>query len=263
MNEYLLLLFITGALFGYIGGYAGIGGAPFLISFSTIVLGLSQYEAQGTILAVMLGPMSLFSVIVMWDRVKILKWYIFSGVLSYAVFSYFGALGAYTVSEFSLKMLFGFLLLSIGIVNLYVSRNMTKIDQPLHPDTITVSDAAVPVNIYSITILGIITGLFGGFFGIGAGVLMMPVFISVFGMHKDDARALSLAILLPPVSIGAAVKYHSAGAINVKIALIIFFAYFITNYFGAKQGKRHSSRKFRKYFGIILIFLGLSYFIFI
>ncbi|MFC1542143.1 TSUP family transporter, partial [Candidatus Latescibacterota bacterium] len=207
MDVRIIALFLIGALFGYIGGYTGIGGAPFLVSFSVIVLGLSQHEAQGTILAVMLGPMSLFSVIVMWDRVKVLKWYILSCVLSYAVFSYFGAAGAYAISEVSLKLLFGFLLLSIGIINLYISKNLNENDQPLHPGKMTVSGGTIPANSYTITIFGIVTGLLGGFFGIGAGVLMMPVFIGLFGIHKDDARALSLAILLPPVSLGAVIKY--------------------------------------------------------
>ena len=80
-----------GAAVGFAGGYAGIGGAPFLVVGLALLLGYDQHVAQGTVLAVMLGPMSLPAVIVMWDRVKLLKREIFIGVACYAIISYFGA----------------------------------------------------------------------------------------------------------------------------------------------------------------------------
>ena len=51
----LLIYVILGLSVGYIGGYAGIGGGPFLVSFLVLVCGMSQLMAQGNILTMMLG----------------------------------------------------------------------------------------------------------------------------------------------------------------------------------------------------------------
>jgi uncharacterized membrane protein YfcA len=258
--EEIIILILIGAVFGYIGGYAGIGGAPLLIACLVIIFGTSQYTAQGTILAVMLGPMSLLGVLVLRDRVKLLLRYIILGVITYAFFSYFGAVGAFFVGELSLKLLFVVLLIILGIVDIYSSSKHDKIAIPLHKNKISIAkNPYIIFNYLSVSVVGSVVGIFGGFFGIGAGVLMVPIFTNLFKLHKDDARALSLAILLPPVSIGAVIKYYNADSINWLWALVIFLAYFSTNLFGTKQGTKHSFRKFKLYFGIIMILMGVSY----
>lgn len=49
-----LLLVIAGIIVGFMGGFAGIGGAPFLVAFLVLVLGYPQLVAQGNVLTVML-----------------------------------------------------------------------------------------------------------------------------------------------------------------------------------------------------------------
>ena len=86
---------------------------------------------------------------------------------------------------------------------------------------------------------------------------MVPILIGLFAMHKDDARALSLSILLPPVSIGAVVEYHKHDAIDWWGCGIIFALYFATNFFGARLGRIHNTSRFMKVMGGLLGFLGL------
>ena len=105
-----VVLGLVGVIVGFAGGYAGIGGAPFLVTALVIAFDRDQHLAQGTVLAVMLGPMSLPGVLVMWDRVRVLLWPIGLGVLSYAVFSNLGARLAFSLHTDSLEALFGLLL---------------------------------------------------------------------------------------------------------------------------------------------------------
>lgn len=253
MPEHFISFVIIGGILGFTGGYAGIGGAPILIAVTVFVFGYPQTLAQGTILAVMLGPMSLPSVILMKDRVKKYIPHIVLSVISYAMFSWVGAKGAYAVEEKQLKLFFGSLLIFIGLLNLFMSR-FKKAQTDSKPPVIG-------YNKLSAFIISAIMGIVGGFFGIGAGILMVPLFTSLFKMDKDDARAVSLAILLPPVSLGAVLQYHQAGGINWKAAAIVFCAYFLTNHLGAKTGLKHSTGKFRYWFGIIMITMGLSYYL--
>ncbi|MFC1742797.1 sulfite exporter TauE/SafE family protein [Candidatus Riflebacteria bacterium] len=247
----LLFFFFIGAIVGFVGGYAGIGGAPILITLLVVGKGFSQHAAQGTILAVMLGPMSLFGVWAIKEKLKN-KWdLILISVLTFAVFSYFGGAIAYLFSDFALKKLFGIVLLLLS--SRYILKVFEKTES--QPGRTRIFKLNYPVMF----LFSIITGSVGGLFGIGSGLIMVPVFNKLFGFDKDTARGLSLAILLPPVSIGAVYRYQFSNDVHWLVAILIFFGYFLTNYFGSRMALTHSEKKFSFYFGSILLLLGLLY----
>ncbi len=243
----LIVIIILGIVIGFVGGYAGIGGAPFMIAFLVLVCGIPQLSAQGSVLTMMLGPMSLLGILTMKEEVKAQWTNILIGVISYAVFSYFGALIAFHYGEIYIKKYFAALLIIVAILQLLsktLSSENSKIKQ-------------IPIKWMLVT--GMITGVVGGIFGIGAGVLMVPVFISIFKQQKNYARALSLAILLPPVSLGAFVKYNMEGVIDWKLVLILFTTYFLSNYFGAKIGSNSSFSLFKKLYAVLLVTIAAIY----
>ena len=144
-----------------------------------------------------------------------------------------------------LQKYFAFLLILIALIGLLpITKQIKQVEQ---------------ISSYWMLFIGSSVGIIGGLFGIGAGILMIPIFIIVFHMKKNYARALSLAILLPPVSFGAFVKYYQEGAINWTLAFILFFTYFIANYFGAKLGNKTSLPMFKKIYATILIIIALIY----
>ena len=184
-------LIAFGAIVGFGGGYAGIGGAPLLVAGLVLALGKDQHLAQGTILAVMLAPMSLPGVVVMRDRVRLLLPHNAMGVGTYAVFSNLGARLAYSLDREGLTLAFAALLILLGLH--YVTRRERAGDAvALDPNGPTVTVVSrVPFSVLSVGVIGAGVGVAGGLFGIGAGVLMVPILISAVGLHKDDARALS------------------------------------------------------------------------
>lgn len=242
---------ILGLFVGYVGGYAGIGGGPFLVSFLVLVCGFSQLQAQGNILTMMLGPMSLLGVMSLYNYVKQQWLNITIGVFSYCVFSYFGALGAFLIGEQNLKIYFAILLVIIALIQITpLLKNKTALKQ----------NTKTSLFWGWVFILGALTGTIGGLFGIGAGVLMVPILIGSFKMKKEFARALSLAILVPPVSYGAYIKYNLENPIDWNIVIILFSSYFIANYFGAKAGTKASDKRFKIVYSVVLIAIALVYF---
>ncbi|MBO3117199.1 sulfite exporter TauE/SafE family protein [Winogradskyella sp. DF17] len=241
---------ILGLAVGYIGGYAGIGGGPFLVSFLVLVCGFSQLQSQGNILTMMLGPMSLLGVISLYDYVKQQWLNITVGVISYCLFSYFGAVFAFLIGEQDVKLLFSLILIVIALIQLVPIFRTKTFSAIKYRDS---------VSWPWILILGALTGTIGGLFGIGAGVLMVPVLIGIFKLKKEFARALSLAILVPPVSYGAYIKYNMEISIDWTIVLILFFSYFIANYFGAKAGTKASDKRFKIVYSIVLIGIAAVY----
>ena len=73
---------------------------------------------------------------------------------------------------------------------------------------------------------------------------------------RTRARALSLAILLPPVSIGAVLEYHQHDGIDWTAAGVILIAYMATNFPGAALGRRHNTQRFLRVTGAALLILG-------
>ncbi len=310
MTDYIILS-LFGLIVGFIGGYAGIGGAPFLIVFMTFFLGVSQHVAQGTVIAVMLGPMTLLGILAVKERVKPLLKFATVGVISYAVFSYVGASFAFMVDNYWLKIIFSAFIFLLGInesfgllqkwqerrggknfavekyieaeesgeeaefavdrlekiqkeehvnvegKNLEISKNL-KNHHKQNPKRMDGGNSSHKLTLFSCALIGVFIGIVGGFFGIGAGVLMTPLFITFFAMSKDDARTLSMMILMPPVSLGAVLKYSAEGAIMWTGVLIMFISYFMTNYFGSRLALSHSAKTFRKIYGYILILMSLA-----
>ncbi len=55
-------------------------------------------------------------------------------------------------------------------------------------------------------LIGLATGVFSGFFGIGGGVIIVPALVYLLGFSQHRAIGTSLAILLPPVGLGAVIR---------------------------------------------------------
>ncbi len=110
------LLYVSLGLFaGFIGGAFGVGGGAIMVPILIFFFGLTQHQAQGTSLAVMLPPIFIFAVLRYYyaGHVKIqMAAFIALGFI-------FGAfLGAHVVQnipEVGLKRGFGALLIIIGI----------------------------------------------------------------------------------------------------------------------------------------------------
>ena len=213
---------------------------------------MTQLAAQGNIITMMLGPMSLLGVYSLYDYVKKQWLSIIIGVLSYCFFSYFGALAAFWIGEHDLRIYFAILLIFIALIQIIPFLKKGSINQIVKKKS---------VSLCWILILGSVTGAVGGLFGIGAGVLMVPILISIFKMEKEYARALSLAILVPPVSFGAYLKYNFEISIDWNLVLVLFLSYFVANYFGAKAGTKISTNAFKLIYSGILIAIAVVYII--
>ncbi len=63
-------------------------------------------------------------------------------------------------------------------------------------------------------VTGVVAGVASGLFGIGGGLVIVPILIFVFGMDQHAANGTSLMALLLPVGGLAVWNYWQAGRIN-------------------------------------------------
>ncbi len=115
------------------------------------------------------------------------------------------------------------------------------------------------IYIFSILVLiGLIAGIFGGFVGLGGGVIMIPALIYILGFSQLEAQGTSLAVMLPPIGILAAMNYYKAGHLNWKYAMIIAITFTIGGYFGSKIALDIPVATVKKIFGFVLLGISLN-----
>ncbi len=106
-------------------------------------------------------------------------------------------------------------------------------------------------------LIGLMAGVFGGIFGIGGAIIMIPAMVYFLGVDQHTAQGTSLAVMLPPIGLFAAYNYYKAGQVNLWYAVIIAVSFMIGGYFGSKIALNLPEHIMKKVFGIFLIIMAL------
>ena len=106
--------------------------------------------------------------------------------------------------------------------------------------------------------IGLAAGILSGVFGIGGGVIIVPALIYMAGFRQHNATGTSLAVLLPPIGIGAMWEYHRHGNVNMRVAMLMAIAVFAGGWIGALVANRVAGPYLRLAFGLFVVVLGFS-----
>lgn len=109
-----------------------------------------------------------------------------------------------------------------------------------------------------LVIVGILSGLLAGAFGIGGAIIVIPALVFILGLSQHEAQGTSLAFMLPPVGILATWNYWKAGQVNWKIALVLSLTFVVGAYLGSNFSINISDRLLRRLFGILLILIAFK-----
>lgn len=209
-----LLGLTVGLVAGSFSGLLGVGGGLVLTPLLVLGLGLDQHSAQGVTLVTLLLPLGLpayqayrkAGIIVSWPLVLRM-------MASFVVASLGGAWLANMLSNRALRLAFVAGLVYVGGRTLYTlwrDRALaTTSVEGAHP-------AHEPTRGYGIGALG---GFTAGLFGVGGAVITIPLMRARLAMTQHQAQATSLAMMLPPIGLPAAIVY-ARGASGLPWALL-------------------------------------------
>lgn len=107
-------------------------------------------------------------------------------------------------------------------------------------------------------ILGIVAGILGGMFGIGGGTILIPVLVYLFGLTQHQAQGTTLAIMVPPIGLLAALRYYYSGNVKLGMAGLICLGFFIGGWIGANFVQNLSDPLLKRLFGIYLLFVSVE-----
>ena len=107
-------------------------------------------------------------------------------------------------------------------------------------------------------LLGLVAGILSGLFGIGGGIIIIPILVYLFGFSQHQAQGTTLALMIPPIGLLAALEYYRAGYVDLKVAGLVCGGFFIGGLIGAKFAVGLSDDVLRKVFGAILLLISLK-----
>jgi uncharacterized protein len=107
--------------------------------------------------------------------------------------------------------------------------------------------------------IGLTVGSVSGALGIGGGILLVPALIWFCGFEPRIAAGTTLAVLVVPVVLPAAWRYHAARLTDVEAALWIAAAFAVGGYCGAYLVVHHLLPEvaLRIGFGLVMVFIAV------
>ncbi len=257
----LFLFALLGSLAGFLAGLLGIGGGIILVPLFLWAFDVSGFAhevlvhtAFGTSLAIII-PTAVSSTFghrkrgnVDWHQVGYLC---LGGMV--------GALcGAWVASLLSGDWLKGM----FGVMQILVALKLLVFHPRLPPER---SEA---VNRGSLIAVGLAGGMFSAFFGVGGGVIAVPLMVIVLSFPIHLAVGNSSALIVVS-SLSGALSYilhgwgepllppFSLGYVNFLVVLLVAPFTIIMARFGVRVASRTTHDKLVKAFAILLILVGL------
>lgn len=108
-------------------------------------------------------------------------------------------------------------------------------------------------------LLGLAAGILSGLAGVGGGIIIVPALVLFFGLSQHMAQGTSLAVLVPPIGILAAIEYYRKGDVNLKAAVLIAAGLVLGSVLGAKIALGLPQAMLKKIFGVILLLASMRY----
>jgi uncharacterized membrane protein YfcA len=101
-----------------------------------------------------------------------------------------------------------------------------------------------------------VCGVASGMFGVGGGVLLVPLLGLLFAFEQHRAQGTSLIALIPPTGMLALIAYWKEGFVSWKTGLLLVPGIFLGGIAGGKLAKWINPRLMRRIFAGMLFVLG-------
>ena len=110
----------------------------------------------------------------------------------------------------------------------------------------------------TVALIGIAAGLLGGVLGLGGAIIIIPALVMLLGYSQQMAQGTTLLMLVMPVGALAAWQNYKAGNVDVKTALILGIAFFMSGFIGAKFANQIPQEVLKKVLAVLLIVIAVK-----
>jgi hypothetical protein len=113
-------------------------------------------------------------------------------------------------------------------------------------------------RIVAFIIIGLVAGAFSGLIGIGGGVIIVPALVFLLGYSQHMAQGTTLALLVPPIGLAAALMYWQQGAVDLRAAGFICTGFVVGSLFGARLASHLTDVTLERVFGVALLLISVK-----
>jgi uncharacterized protein len=107
-----------------------------------------------------------------------------------------------------------------------------------------------------IFLVACVCGVASGMFGIGGGVLLVPLLGLLFSFSQHRAQGTSLVALIPPTGLLALLAYARQGFVSWRTGLLLIPGVFLGGILGGMLAEKVKPHRMRQIFAGILFALG-------
>jgi uncharacterized membrane protein YfcA len=110
-------------------------------------------------------------------------------------------------------------------------------------------------------ILGFLSGIFGGAFGLGGTFIILPGLI-LLGIISDYKTAVGTVLLsmLPPISLLAVIEYYKRKKVDTYIGIVLCITYFFGAYFGSFINHMYSNKTLEYFTAFSFFIISVMFF---
>jgi uncharacterized protein len=114
------------------------------------------------------------------------------------------------------------------------------------------------VGILLYVLLGVAAGIVSGLVGIGGGIIIVPALVCLYGLSQHQAQGTTLALMVPPIGLLAALSYYKQGYVNIPVAIYICIGFVLGSLLGAKAAIGIDDHVLKRIFGGLLLLVALK-----
>jgi uncharacterized protein len=114
-------------------------------------------------------------------------------------------------------------------------------------------------EVVKMLILGLSAGVLSGLFGIGGGLVIVPVLVLIFGFDTKTAVGTSLFVILLPTGLLGVLEYWKNGEMKIAAGLWIALGVFCGAYFGARMAGALSATAMRRLYAVFLLGVAIYF----
>lgn len=108
------------------------------------------------------------------------------------------------------------------------------------------------MNLVLVAVVGLIGGTLAGLFGVGGGIVFVPVLVFGLGLAQLHAEASSLLAIVPTAAVGSWRQYRY-GNVDVRAAAVVGIASIAGVQIGVVVAEALSESTLRRLFGGLLV----------
>ncbi|ADP77266.1 protein of unknown function DUF81 [Methanothermus fervidus DSM 2088] len=259
---YIIILIITGIGVGTLTGMLGVGGGfilvPIFFFLNQIFLGVNESFAFRMATATSLSTFipNMVSAYEHAQRGSVL-WK--EGTL----IAFFGFIGGIIGATINLILPVKFLKIFFALLLVFLA---IKLIRNVNPKTLTFQKNVFLNNISYLIPIGILTGILSGMFGIGGGIILVPLLTIIgFDLLKSIGTSTFVVtitslggILIYIFSTNAQNLSYSIGYVNLLQSLIINITGVLSVRFGVKMAYKYPKKVLKYVVAILLIIFAIK-----